>query len=51
MVFNNEARHTQFTGRPLCDLAMLGHDPGEATHRLAAAAAGHPDGNARARAM
>jgi len=37
------ARHGQLTGRPLVDLALLGHDPGEAAQRLAAAAAGHSE--------
>ncbi len=44
----NPARHAQLTGQPLADLAILGRDPGEATDRLAAAAAGHTDGNTRA---
>ncbi|MGH3864983.1 MAG: XRE family transcriptional regulator [Pseudonocardiaceae bacterium] len=37
------ARHAQLTGQPLFYLAIVGHDPGEATNRLAAAAAGQPD--------
>ena len=51
MSFYNEARHAQLTGQPLFDLAILGRDPGEATDRLAAAAARHPDGYTRARAI
>jgi len=43
MAFYTPARHAQFTGRPLADLALLGHDPGEAAHRLTTAAAGHPE--------
>ncbi len=39
----NPARHAQLTGQPLFYLAILGRDPGEATDRLAAAAAGQPD--------
>jgi transcriptional regulator with XRE-family HTH domain len=46
----NPARHAQLAGQPLADLAILGRDPGEATDRLAAAAAGHT-GNTRARAV
>ncbi len=38
----NPARHAQLTGQPLFYLAILGHDPGEATDRLAAAAAVQP---------
>ncbi|MGH3873489.1 MAG: XRE family transcriptional regulator [Pseudonocardiaceae bacterium] len=49
MAYYNDARHAQYTGQPLGDLAILGRDPGEATDRLAAAAAGHT-GNTRARA-
>jgi hypothetical protein len=37
------ARHAQLTGQPLFYLAILGRDPGEATDRLTAAAAGQPD--------
>ncbi len=51
MAFYNDARHAQFAGRPLADLAILGRDPGEATNRLTAAAAGHADGNPRAQAV
>lgn len=42
-IYYNDARHAQLTGHPLSDLAILGHDPGEATDRLTAAAAGHSD--------
>jgi hypothetical protein len=51
MAFYNEARHAQLTGRPLLDLAILGHDPREAINRLEAAAAGHSAGYTRARAI
>jgi len=37
------ARHHQLTGQALVDLALLGHDSGEAAHRLMTAAAGHPE--------
>ncbi|MGH3976095.1 MAG: XRE family transcriptional regulator [Pseudonocardiaceae bacterium] len=43
MAYYNAARHAQFIGQPLVDLAILGHDPGEATDRLTAAVAGHTD--------
>ncbi|MGH3824625.1 MAG: XRE family transcriptional regulator [Pseudonocardiaceae bacterium] len=43
MTYYNAARHAQCTGQPLVDLAILGRDPGEATDRLTAAAAGHTD--------
>jgi transcriptional regulator with XRE-family HTH domain len=46
----NAARHAALAGQPLAELAILGRDPGEATDRLAAAAAGHT-GNTRARAV
>jgi hypothetical protein len=46
-----EARHAQLTGQPLADLAILGSDPGEATNRLAAAAAKHTVSNTRSRAV
>jgi hypothetical protein len=46
----NDVRHAQLAGQPLADLAILGRDPGEATDRLAAAAAGHTS-NTRARAV
>jgi hypothetical protein len=46
-----DAHHALLTGRPLFDLAILGGDPGEATARLAAAAAGHPEGHACGRAV
>ena len=44
-------RHAQLTGQPLADLAILGRNPGEATNRLAAAAAEHTISNTRARAV
>jgi transcriptional regulator with XRE-family HTH domain len=50
LAYYNDARHAQYTGQPLADLAILGRDPGEATDRLAAAAAGHT-GNTRAQAV
>ncbi|MGH3831432.1 MAG: hypothetical protein ACRDRS_13460 [Pseudonocardiaceae bacterium] len=52
MAFYNAARHAYLTGHSLVDLAMLGRDPGEATHRLAAAAAAFSDtNNTRSRAI
>ncbi len=45
----NAAGHALVTGRSLADLAILGRDPGEATNRLAAAAAGA--GHTRAQAI
>ncbi|MGH3802651.1 MAG: XRE family transcriptional regulator, partial [Pseudonocardiaceae bacterium] len=42
-IYYNAARHAQLTGQPLVDLAILGRDPGEATDRLTAAAAGFTD--------
>jgi hypothetical protein len=51
MAFYDEARHAQLTGRPLVDLALLGRDPGEATNRLEAAAAGHASDHVRSRAI
>ncbi len=50
LAFYDDARHAQFAGQPLAELAILGRDPGEATDRLAVAAAGHT-GNPRARAV
>ncbi|MGH3852548.1 MAG: XRE family transcriptional regulator [Pseudonocardiaceae bacterium] len=47
----NAARHAELTGRPLVDLAILGRDPGGATDRLTAAAAGHTETETRARAI
>ena len=41
--YYSPARHDQLTGQPLFYLAILGCDPGKATDRLAAAAAGQPD--------
>ena len=40
---HNPARHALLAGQPLVELAILGRDPGEATDRLAAAAAGLDD--------
>jgi hypothetical protein len=51
MAFYNEARHAQFTGRPLFDLAILGHHPEQATDRLTAAVAGNAADNTRSRAI
>ncbi|MGH4002321.1 MAG: XRE family transcriptional regulator [Pseudonocardiaceae bacterium] len=51
MACYNDVRHAQLAGQPLADLVILGRDPGEATDRLAAAAAGHTAGNTRARAV
>ncbi len=45
MAYYNAARHDQLAGIPLADLAILGRDPGEATDRLAAGAAGHTGSN------
>jgi transcriptional regulator with XRE-family HTH domain len=50
VAFYDDARHAQCTGQPLAELAILGRDPGAATDRLAAAAAGHT-ANTRARAV
>jgi len=44
----NTAHHAQLTGQPLLDLAILGHDSGEATTRLTAAVAGQPDARSQA---
>ncbi|MCA1674562.1 MAG: XRE family transcriptional regulator, partial [Actinobacteria bacterium] len=51
MAYYNDAGHVLSTGRSLADLAILGRDPGEATNRLAAAAAEHPAGHTRAQAI
>ncbi|MGH3770704.1 MAG: XRE family transcriptional regulator [Pseudonocardiaceae bacterium] len=51
MAFYTDARHALLTARPLVDLAILGHDPREATSRLTAAAAGHTEGYTRHRAI
>jgi hypothetical protein len=52
MAFYTDARHAQCTGRPLFDLAVLGHNPAqEATDRLTAAATGHTTGHVRSRAV
>lgn len=50
VAFYDDARHAQCTGQPLAELAILGRDPGAATDRLTAAAAGYT-GNTRARAV
>ncbi len=50
MAYYNDARHGLLAGKPLADLAILGRDPGAATDRLAAAAAGHT-GNTRIQAV
>ncbi len=50
LAFYNPARHAQLTGGPLADLAILGRDPGEATDRLAVAAA-PTGGNTRTQAV
>ncbi len=50
LAFYNPARHALLTGEPLAGLAILGRDPGEATDRLAAAAA-RTDGNTRVQAV
>jgi hypothetical protein len=47
----NAARHSQLTGQPLADLAILGHHPEQATDRLTAAAAGHAADHVRSRAI
>lgn len=51
MAFYDAPRHAQLAGLPLCDLAILGHNPDEATNRLTAAAAGHAEGNALSRSI
>ncbi|MBV9012044.1 MAG: XRE family transcriptional regulator [Pseudonocardiales bacterium] len=51
MTFYNAAWHAQYTGRPLFDLVIVGRDPSEATTRLTAAAAGHPEGHTRERVI
>jgi hypothetical protein len=53
LAFYNDARHAQFTGRTLFDLAVLGHNLAqEVTDRLTAAAAGHiADNNTRSRVI
>ncbi|MGH3869298.1 MAG: XRE family transcriptional regulator [Pseudonocardiaceae bacterium] len=40
MIYHNPAVHALRTGHALADLAILGHNPGEATDRLTTAAAG-----------
>jgi S-adenosyl methyltransferase len=44
-------RHAQLTGQPVAGMVTLGRDPGGATNRLAAAAAGHTTGNIRSWAV
>jgi hypothetical protein len=51
LAYYTEAQHAQLSGRPLVELAILGRDPGEATTRLTTAAAGHPEGRTRSRAV
>ncbi|MBV8541542.1 MAG: XRE family transcriptional regulator [Pseudonocardiales bacterium] len=52
MDYYSAARHAHLTGQPLVDLAILGHhDPGKATDRLTAAAAGHAADHLCARAI
>ena len=51
MAYYSAGHHAHLTGRSLADLAILGfRDPGEATDRLATAAAGQPS-YSRSRAM
>jgi hypothetical protein len=47
MAYYNAAFHAASTGHALFDLAILGHNPGEATDRLTAAVAGLTTGCAR----
>jgi hypothetical protein len=49
MAYYNAAFHAANTGHALFDLAILGHDPGEATDRLTAAVAGLTTGRPLAR--
>ncbi|MGH3429369.1 MAG: XRE family transcriptional regulator, partial [Mycobacteriales bacterium] len=51
LAYYNASCHDYQAGLSLMDLAMLGRDPGEATGRLTAASAGHPEGYNRARAI
>jgi hypothetical protein len=51
MAFYTDAEHAHYTGKPLADLAILGHDPGEATTRLTTAVAGCPEGAVRTRTI
>ncbi|MGH3771547.1 MAG: XRE family transcriptional regulator [Pseudonocardiaceae bacterium] len=51
MAYYSAARHAHLTGQPLVDLAILGHDPGEATDRLTAAVAEHPNTHTVAQAI
>ncbi|HWR47376.1 MAG TPA: XRE family transcriptional regulator, partial [Pseudonocardiaceae bacterium] len=50
MAFYTAARHAEWTGIPLVELAILGRDPGEATNRLTTAIAGCSVVQARPRA-
>jgi hypothetical protein len=47
MAYHNTAFHAANTGHALVDLAILGHDPGQATDRLTTAVAGLTTGCAR----
>jgi len=49
--FYGAARHDYLTGYALADLAILGRNPGKATDRLTAAAAGHAAEHVRSRAI
>ncbi len=51
LAYYNASCHDYQAGLSLMDLAMLGRDPGDATDRLTAAAAGHPEGYTRAQAI
>lgn len=52
IAFYNDARHAQFTGRSLFDLALLGHNLAqEVTDRLTAVASGHIADNTRSRVI
>ncbi len=51
LAYYDDSSHALLTGYPLADLAILGHNPGEATGRLAAAATGHTAGKTRAQTI
>ncbi|MFI5529752.1 hypothetical protein ACIA8O_14555 [Kitasatospora sp. NPDC051853] len=51
MAYYDSAQHQGDTGHALFDLALAGHPPQEALHRLQAAVDGHGDGFARSRAF
>jgi len=51
MTFWNTGMQSETTGQALADLAMLGHDPAEATNRLTTVVAGNVPGYARCRAF